>query len=391
MKWCAPKNTSFKAPSSVWLWLALSTVSCSDPSQRKSQSGDLESDLRSDEEDSGGRSSDEQELEEEDDGEGESEEEERVNRRPRVSNVTISPSDVYVDGEARCSAEVSDPDGDRTTTTYVWENASRGRRLGSSRTITLSPATILPGETLLCTVEAEDPDGAVGTGTGRTQPVCGTANARFLDDVSVNISIYFRPWTTDELQPGWGGYPWDWDGSIPDEVFDLANDLGDILTLVNHVYPTPELMTAEEVLDQLVEIGYFVDATAPMLLEESVPPDPDIYPYMVDSEGLIYTFWDLADGGWWWQDSYEIQFAMEHLDLNTFELFAFDIEDIDLISDDNMGDYLDQGDDPVMLSWALFADGAYCTSTIYNPTDYAQSSDIAYIPSSILYMAVEVY
>ena len=44
-----------------------------------------------------------------------------------------------------------------------------------------------------------------------------------------------------------------------------------------------------------------------------------------------------------------------------------------------------------MLSWELFAEGAYCTSTIYNPTDYGQSSDVAYVPSSILYMAIEVY
>ena len=217
------------------------------------------------------------------------------------------------------------------------------------------------------------------------------SDLRSLDDVNVDVSIYFRPWTTDELQPGWGGTPWDWDGSIPEEVFDLANDLGDILTLVNAVYPSPELITAQEVLDQLVEIGYFVDATAPILLEETVPPDPDIYPYMLDSEYSIYPFWDLAGGGSRWQDAYEVHFTMEQLDLDTFDVFAFDIEDIDLLSDDNMGDYLHQGDTPVMLSWELFAEGAYCTSTIYNPTDYAQSSDVAYVPSSILYMAIDVY
>ncbi|HCH61975.1 MAG TPA: hypothetical protein DFR83_04160 [Deltaproteobacteria bacterium] len=391
MKWCRPCTPGFRTPSSAWLWLALSTVSCNDPSQQKSPPSDLKSDLRSDEDESGGSSADEQNAEEEDARDGESEEQEPVNRRPRVSNVTILPSNVYVDGQARCSAEVSDPDGDPTTKTYVWENASRGRRLGSSQTISLSPATILPGETLTCTVEAEDPDGAVGTGTGRTRPVCGMSDLSSLDDVNFHVSIYFRPWTTDELQPDWGGHPWDWNGSIPDEIFSLANDLDDILTLVNHVYPTPELITAQEVLDQLVEIGYFVDATAPMLLDETVPPDPDIYPYMMDSEYGVYPFWDLADGGWWWQDSYEVHFTMEQVDLNTFHVFAFDIEDIDLITDDNMGDYLQQGDNPVMLSWELFAEGAYCTSTIYNPTDYAQSSDVAYVPSSILYMAIEVY
>jgi hypothetical protein len=347
-----------------------------------------------DDEDQSDASGSEQESDDDNDSEAEdddTEDEPDPNAPPRVSGVSISPPDLYVDGEARCNADVADPDGDAVSVSYQWRNESRGTSLGSGQRIELSPQRIMPGERLSCAVVAEDPSGAADRSDASIEAICGLSDLDSLSDMSAAVTIHFRPWTTDELQPGWGGTPWDWNGSIPEEVFNLANDLDLILTLVSLVYPAPEVLTAQEIIDQLIEIGYLVDSTAPVLLAPHVPPDADIFPYMLDDEGYMYPFWDHEDGGLRWEDSYEVEVTAEHLDLATYSVFALDMEDVDIAIDDNMGDYVDHADYPLMLSWMLFAEGAYCTSTIYNPTDYAQSSEVAYVPSSILYMAVDVY
>ena len=69
---------------------------------------------------------------------------------------------------------------------------------------------------------------------------------------------------------------------------------------------------------------------------------------------------------------------------------AVDLEDYDLAFDDNMGDYLDQGSIPLALSSQLALDGAYCTTTYYNPTSRSSQTDVAVVPSSILWMQIEV-
>ena len=405
--WRAP---SFQPSGAVWLEPALTTSTLKRPAvtvllclvlaelpllsacgtalQGKADDATSDDDDDIEDEDDGGDQADGHDA---DDPGDDDDEDPPSNSPPRVSGVSISPSSVYVDGEAYCTAAVDDPDGDSTTVSYTWRNETRGTRLGSSRTVELRPDEIMPGETLSCTVQAEDPSGATASQKTSVEPVCGLADLDSLGDINATITVHFRPWTTDELQPGWGGTPWDWDGQIPDEVFDLANDLSLILTLVSAIYPAPEVLTAQETLDQLIEIGYLIDSTAPVLLEETVPPDADIFPYMVDDDGYVYPFWDQEDGGLRWQDSYEVELTVEQLDLAAYSLFALDLEDVDLVIDDNMGDFLDHEDNPLMLSWMLFAEGAYCTSTFYNPTDYAQSSEVAYVPSSILYMAINVY
>ena len=220
-------------------------------------------------------------------------------------------------------------------------------------------------------------------------PSCGLYDLNDLASINFAITIYFRPWATEDLVPGYGGEPWDWDGTVPGELFQLASQLNELLGLINTVYPTPETLTAEETLEYLIQIGYLVEDVAPVLLEETVPPDPDLYPYLVDSEGYITTYWE--GEGLRWSDSYEVELSAEQQDLLTYDYFVLDMEDIDLLFDDNMGDWTDQGTDPLLLGWPIFSEGAYCTSSYVNPTELPQTSEVAFVPSSILWMQIEIW
>ncbi|MDP6935603.1 MAG: hypothetical protein QGG40_21975, partial [Myxococcota bacterium] len=148
---------------------------------------------------------------------------------------------------------------------------------------------------------------------------------------------------------------------------------------------------AAESLDAAQQIATLIDEYAPELLEGEVPPDPDLFPYQIDLDGYIQTYWDESEGGMQWSDTYEVGISGEGQDLYNYLGFAVDMEDVDILDDDNMGDYLDQSDDPLVLWWPLFFDGAYCSSVYFNPTDYGQESDVAYVPSSVLYMRVDVW
>ncbi|MDP6933925.1 MAG: hypothetical protein QGG40_13455, partial [Myxococcota bacterium] len=140
------------------------------------------------------------------------------NHTPVIDSVEIRPSSVYVDGPATCVASASDRDGDEVDLTYTWRNATSGQTLGTGPDIELDPDLIMPGETLKCLVTARDPEAAEAEEQASTEPVCGFYDAGSLKEVNFDIGIFFRPYITDELRPGFGGEPWDWTGDIPDWV-----------------------------------------------------------------------------------------------------------------------------------------------------------------------------
>jgi hypothetical protein len=311
-----------------------------------------------------------------------------INHPPRIRSVRISPSTLYADSTATCVVEARDPDDDPLEYEYSWYNETMGWSVGSGETIELDPSDTLPSETLVCTATVRDPSGEEDTSEARTELSCGLSELSSLSDLNVEVTIVFRPYITDDVRPGYGGLPWDWDGDIPDEVFDLANDLLGIVDIVTTVYPQPDLMTFQEALDALIELAAMVDEYAPIFLAATVPPDPDLYPYGADAAGYPHAYYE-DDGRWQWEDSYEISASARHQDLNSYPWMCLDLEDIDLMLDDNMGDFLDQGDYPVMLSWEIFWEGAYCTTTYFNPTERPQASDVAYLPGSVLFMQIE--
>lgn len=309
---------------------------------------------------------------------------------PSVDQVTISPAAIYVDGPATCEAAYTASENGATVE-YSWHNVTRGQTLGQGTQIQLSPSDILPGEELACRVKLTDSNGQTAQSKAQIEPVCGLYDLEDLDQISFEVSIMFRPWKSDDLAPGDEGEPWDWDGGIPNELFELAEVLSHLLGFVSEVYPDPDVLDAQEALEQIDEIGSIVDKVAPFLLDGSVPPDPDLYPYLVDEEGYITTYWPKSDGGLRWDDTYEVSISAENQDLYTYDAFAVDIEDVDVAFDDSMGDYLDQEDSPLMLAWPVFAESAYCTATYYNPEPVSRETDYALIPSSILWMHIDVW
>jgi hypothetical protein len=196
-----------------------------------------------------------------------------------------------------------------------------------------------------------------------------------------------RPFVTDEHKPGSEGEPWDWNGSIPDWIFDLGGELLTILTWINTVFPEPSLVSATAGLDAFLEIAELIDQYAPELMEGSTPPDPDVYPFMLDKQGYAYGLGDSLQ----WDDTYELALEATALDINTYAGVGFDLEDLDAYYHDSMGDWHDHGDMPLILWWPVFKNGGYCTSRFFNPHNDPQESDTSYVPSSVLLMEIEVY
>ena len=309
-------------------------------------------------------------------------------KAPTVKSVTITPDVPHVDGDVQCTARVEDADSAKLTTTLTWRNATRDTSLGKGERLTLHPGQISPGEKLTCEASVEDPEGHTATGRGSVEPGCGFADDGSLADATVSIHITFRPFITDELIPGYEGEPWDWDGSIPGWIEDLVDVLAKLADGLAWVYPDPSVMSAAEALDWAQKIIDALNEYGPGLFAATVPPDPNLYPYLVDAEGALYSIGGVGDG-FDWDDSYEVDLRIGGVDLRDLAL-AVDMEDYDVSFDDNMGDYLDQGSTPLLLGPELLADSAYCTATYYNPTSKSRDSEYALIPSSILWMEIEV-
>jgi len=306
-----------------------------------------------------------------------------------LDSVTISPGEPFVDGPVECTAEYSDPDSQRLSVSYTWRNTTRHQELGTGASLTLDPSDIDPGDTLQCEVTVEDRDGNSTTKHDSVTPGCGFYRQSSLADANVSIHLIFRPYKTDDLVPGYEGEPWDWDGDVPDWISDVIDVLSFIADGATWVYPDPSVMTAAEALDFAEQVVDAMEEYGPGLFAATVPPDPNLYPYLFDADSNLYSIQGVGEG-FDWDDSYEADLLLSHADLRAVGL-AVDIEDYDLAFDDNMGDYLDQGSVPLALSPTLFFDGAYCTSTYYNPTSQRQDSDIAIVPSSILWMQIDVW
>lgn len=298
---------------------------------------------------------------------------------PSIEAVDIQPKAPRVDEKVTCTA-----DTDASDVEFHWFNGSR--EIGKGANLRLTPALITPGETLRCEVTARKGLGS-RTASAHVKPVCGFSDAASMADVNVTIHIFFRPYITDDLIPGYEGEPWDWDGSIPGWISDVVDALDEILGTVSSIYPDPDLVAMAEAASEVNEILDLIDAYGPQLMEGTVPPDPNVFPYLVDSDENILP---LSDAGLSWDDSYEVSFNLNHLDLRRMVAVGVDMEDLDAAFDDNMGDYLDQDSVPLVLSPSLLGDNAYCTATYYNPSSKTQESDVAVVPSSILWMSIEV-
>ena len=308
---------------------------------------------------------------------------------PVVRSVAISPASPFSDGEAECRARYDDDDSERLDVAYTWRNVTRGTKLGTRETVELSPAEIAPGEVLRCDVVVADPEGRTASGASSAEPRCGFADTSSLRDVDVSIHIIFRPFKTDDLVPGYEGEPWDWDGTIPDWISDLVAALSDLADVVSSLYPDPTVVSAAEALAYAEQIIELMEEYGPGLFAATVPPDPNLYPYMFDSEGQLHGYSDVGDG-FDWDDSYEVDITLRGQDFRDRGL-AIDMEDYDTVFDDNMGDYLDQGSIPLALAPQVFLDGAYCSSLFYNPGSRTRESDVSIVPSSILWMEIEVW
>jgi hypothetical protein len=301
----------------------------------------------------------------------------------------VTPSEVWVDGPVSCQAEVSDPEDDAVTVTYTWWNVSDDTEIGSGQEIQLSPADILPGDTLRCEVSAEDEDGKQATDSEEVPAICGYYDINSLANTNFNLRLFIRPYVTDEHKPGQEGEPWDWDGDVPDWVFNFATELLNILDWLSAIYPEPNLMAAAAGIDTFFELASLIDEYAPELLEGTVPPDPNLYAYMVDDEGYTHHPW--PDLELEWDDTYEVSVSGSGIDMLQYVGFGLDLEDMDLYFDDSMGDWHDHGDMPLVLWWPTFHAGAYCTSRYYNPSSDPQVTVMSSLPSSILLMELEVY
>lgn len=310
---------------------------------------------------------------------------------PVVKRVTIDPQVPYVDGPVSCRVDGVDPDGDDVEVSYRWRNVDRSTTLGRRADIELDPNEISPGEELRCEATVTDTDGNAAFGEDSVVPGCGFADPASLADMNLSVYVIFRPYITDELIPGYELEPWDWDGNIPDWILDVVDVLDTLLDIASQVYPDPELMTAAEAVGMAGDVLDAIDKYGPELMEGTVPPDPDIFPYVIDADGYLYTYWDESEGGIQWDNSYEVSIDLPRQDFYTYSGLALDMEDVDLAYNDNMGDYLDQDSTPLVLAWPIFLDGAYCTSTYVNPSSHAQESDAAYVRSSVLFMTVDVW
>lgn len=110
------------------------------------------------------------------------------------------------------------------------------------------------------------------------------------------------------------GEPWDWDGSIPDELLLLFDVIGSF---------DPHAYAISEVLEQ-------VDTYAPYLMEGTVPPDP-----WID----FYQGQDFLDSTSTFDDTYDVSPRTVHtLDLTQGEWY-FQVTDEDLAAHDDIGDF----------------------------------------------------
>ncbi len=306
---------------------------------------------------------------------------------PTVERVRISPESPHVDDTVTCTASVSGlGDGE---TVMSWRNATRKRDLGEGESLKLRPDSIRPGESLVCTVTATNSAGAA-EGSAQTSPACGVSKRASLTDTTVSLHILFRPWITEDVIPGYGGAPWDWDGNIPDWLLDVADALEELLDVVTDLYPDPDLVAADEAVTTVNDILEAVDEYGPELLKGDVPPDPDLFPYQMTSGGEPVSIRGF-DASAQWDNTYEVTLDVPHVDLVNLDGFVLDMEDLDLAFDDNMGDYLTQGASPLVFLSEALADSAYCPIRYANPKDRELATETAYIPGSILWMEIEVH
>jgi hypothetical protein len=110
------------------------------------------------------------------------------NTAPTLSGIAVSPSPVYNDSLAVCSATVYDPDENPTNNlaiNYTWSDS--GGVLFTGNPFDLQTATLLPGDSLTCSASSTD-----NQGQNATQ--------------NTNVSISNRSPTIPTVSITWGGF-----------------------------------------------------------------------------------------------------------------------------------------------------------------------------------------
>lgn len=74
--------------------------------------------------------------------------------------------------------------------------------------------------------------------------------------------------------------------------------------LIPALIPDPRLQAAANAAASLEEILLLIDEYAPELLVGTVPPDANLYPYLVDGEGQLWAAEDV-NLPYQWEDTYE--------------------------------------------------------------------------------------
>ena len=129
---------------------------------------------------------------------------------------------------------------------------------------------------------------------------------------STQFDIVLESFEIFPLKDPMGGDPWDWDGSIPDELLQLASIIG---------YFDPTVATVAEVMEQ-------VDTYAPYLLEGTVPPDPWLDYYHGDQ---------YLDSTATFDDTYSVRPNTIHtLDLSRGD-WSYEVWDEDIVDHDYVG------------------------------------------------------
>lgn len=83
------------------------------------------------------------------------------NRAPVITNELLSPTSIGNSSVVTCSSDVSDPDGETTTTTYEW--TQNGSIMSNGNSIDLATYSIQVGDLITCSITAEDGYGGTTT------------------------------------------------------------------------------------------------------------------------------------------------------------------------------------------------------------------------------------
>ena len=189
---------------------------------------------------------------------------------------------------------------------------------------------------------------------------CGDSDATAFD---VHLAFSHKPYNSDKNST------WDWNGTVPDDVFELIDGVQEFLGYAQIFIPDPRLKAIDEGLAASKDILEIIDTYAPHLSEYWRPPDRKMRFFTFDAETDYFhtSHPDL----WAQQDSYGpvlltggAYSPLVSLDTSEWWVMKTTDEDsvLDIIDgDDEMGD--------VAFSRQFLRELAGCYSQVINAED----------------------